>query len=110
MIIFTPQSPDGVCLSDRDGAYLKIEQDVAQIIVLGPMLGTPLDYERALCEHAGRSWIIGEAEFLQHSNTAMSRIALRRGFVSLLFREVTSADEVFYIVSETVEQVKARMI
>ena len=84
------QPNEGVRMRHADGAYWRLDGDVAQIIVVGPMQGSPLDYELALRYFLNEDWVIGSAEFMlssNKSNKSENYIALRRGIVNLMFRK-----------------------
>jgi hypothetical protein len=81
---FNTAQTDEIHVSERDGAYFFKRRDVIQVIVVGPMNFTPMEYEIAVREKTGYLWELSSAEFMSLS-AENKKIGLRRGFVSLIF-------------------------
>lgn len=83
-----------VALSDPDGSYFYFENDVAEVIVIGPMHHNPGQYQRAVSERLGIDFAIVSAEFIPSEDPALNRINLQRGFIRMLFRPEEKAKKV----------------
>ena len=74
-----------ITMAARDGAYIHLQGDDAQVIVVGPLLHSPAEYAEAVSDFYGVEFEIKSAEFMKAGDDASTLLALRRGFVSLIF-------------------------
>jgi len=96
-IEFTPRPSSGVHLASSDGNYLDVRIDRMQVIVVGPMRHSPVEYLVALREAFDNDSIeLISAEFMRSDELVdqspevqaeRDRIAMLRGFVSLMFEQ-----------------------
>lgn len=69
-----------------DGAYYKVLDDYAQVIIIGPMHFTPADYLEAINELFDERFEVYHNTFLDPVGVTKKAV-LQRGFVSLHFKK-----------------------
>lgn len=79
-----------VTFGDPDGYYLSADDTGAQVIVVGPMFYTPVQFARAICIALDDyTYKLVSGEFMTNVDPALNKACLSRGFIRLVFeREV----------------------
>ena len=95
-IEFTPRPSSGVHLASPDGNYLDVRIDRMQVIVVGPMRHSPVEYMDALRDAFDNDSIeLISAEFMDvapdgltpEAQAERNKVGMQRGFVSLVFEQ-----------------------
>jgi hypothetical protein len=76
----------------RDGAYLMVRGDKAQITVVGPMQWTPFEYSVALSKKRGKRWdveVVGVMPCHPEVDAIAQQRILERGIFFIGLKEVT---------------------
>lgn len=85
-IEFKPLPPGGASHGDPDGSYIYHWEGRVQVVVVGPMEGSPAEYERAVMDLPGHdAHQIESSSVLPPGDGVDYKTCLRRGFMSMIF-------------------------